>query len=164
MGHRNQQERFAHVSVIIVDYDMPGMNGIEFCRQLSEYPMKKIMLTGKATQAIAVEAFNGGLIDCFLLKHQEDISSTIREEVRIRQDDYFDDITSSVKFALSLQSPDPLDDDAFRDTFHRLRLKHNIVEYYLTARPEGVLMIRDDGSWMVMLVFDQTLLDDEMSS
>ena len=35
-------ERFRDVSVIIVDYYMDEMNGIDVCQQLSHLPMKKI--------------------------------------------------------------------------------------------------------------------------
>ncbi|TAK76547.1 MAG: response regulator, partial [Gammaproteobacteria bacterium] len=43
-----QPERLHEVSVLIVDYSMPEINGIELCRQLSRLPMKKILLTGEA--------------------------------------------------------------------------------------------------------------------
>lgn len=33
--------RYNEVSVIVVDYDMPHMNGIDMCRLLKEKPVKK---------------------------------------------------------------------------------------------------------------------------
>lgn len=158
-GVLQDRQRFAQVSVAIVDYGMPSMTGIEFCRQLQDLPLKKIMLTGRATYEIAVDAFNEGLIDCFLLKYHHDVSTVIREEIWVRQQEYFDELTGSVRFAMSLVPAAVLKDEVFQNTFQRLCVEHAIVEYYMTTYPNGLLMIRADGSWMVMLVYDQSLFE-----
>ena len=44
------------ISTVIVDYDMPSQNGIDFCRQLSDLPIKKVMLTGRADYKLAVDS------------------------------------------------------------------------------------------------------------
>ena len=33
-------DRFAEVSVLVVDYDMPGMDGLELCRRLQDAPLR----------------------------------------------------------------------------------------------------------------------------
>lgn len=60
--------RFHEPAIVIVDYSMPEINGIDFCKKIAKYPCKKIMLTGEADYEIAVNAFNEGLIDKFILK------------------------------------------------------------------------------------------------
>ena len=45
-------DRFAEVSVAIVDYDMPGENGMEICRRLRNHPVRTVMLTGKADEKL----------------------------------------------------------------------------------------------------------------
>jgi len=65
---RTKENRMDEVSVILVDYNMPGMNGLEFCRQLKSLPAKKILLTGEASEKVAVTAFNEGYIDCYIKK------------------------------------------------------------------------------------------------
>ena len=35
--------RFAEISVVIIDYAMPGMDGLEYCRQLENQHIKKIL-------------------------------------------------------------------------------------------------------------------------
>ena len=37
-----------YTSVVIVDYSMPGMNGLALLEQMAHIPVKKIMLTGQA--------------------------------------------------------------------------------------------------------------------
>ena len=61
-------KRFDQVSVIIVDQEMPGLKGLELCRELKNSPIKKLMLTGEVRDEQAVQAFNDGIIDKFVNK------------------------------------------------------------------------------------------------
>ena len=56
-------DRFRAVSVVVVDYDMPGLDGLEFCRRIEDPHVRKILFTGVADEKVAVAAFNDGLID-----------------------------------------------------------------------------------------------------
>ena len=44
-------QRFATPSVLVVDYSMPQMNGLEFCQAVRDLPCKKILFTGAAMAA-----------------------------------------------------------------------------------------------------------------
>ena len=50
---------------------MPDINGIEFCQNLKDKKVFKIMLTAEADSNIAIKAFNDGLINKFILKTTE---------------------------------------------------------------------------------------------
>ena len=65
----NYCERFRRISVVIVDYSMPSINGLDFCAQLIDPHIRKVMLTGVADEKIAVQAFNAGLIHRFIPKN-----------------------------------------------------------------------------------------------
>ena len=41
-------KRFAEVSVVVCDYAMPGMNGLELLEQIPDRAIKRILLTGVA--------------------------------------------------------------------------------------------------------------------
>jgi CheY-like chemotaxis protein len=60
------------IAVIFVDYLMPQMNGIEFCKTLKKIipalNPEYVMLTAEADEQLAVEAFNAGWINKFLVK------------------------------------------------------------------------------------------------
>src|SRR5947207_2988322 len=56
-------QRFNETTVLIVDYCMPRMNGIDFLRKLKDTSMMRILLTGETGVELAVEAFNENLID-----------------------------------------------------------------------------------------------------
>ncbi|TKC91110.1 response regulator [Trinickia terrae] len=60
--------RFEEVAAIVVDYEMPEMNGIEFLSSINNVACTKILLTGIAGDSEAVDAFNSGLIDFYLKK------------------------------------------------------------------------------------------------
>jgi len=58
------------LALIVSDYHMPGMNGIEFLEQVrkSSPDITRILLTGAADFAMALESINKGYIYRFLLK------------------------------------------------------------------------------------------------
>ena len=65
---RFDEVRIMEISVLIVDYEMPEMNGIEFCEKINNSSIKKILLTGYATPMDAVNAFNTNTIHYYLKK------------------------------------------------------------------------------------------------
>lgn len=79
------------ISVLVVDYSMPEMNGIEFFNKTKSFPAKKIMLTGEADNQIAVNAFNQGLIDRFIVKSGEKVNETLLQYVNELKAQYFID-------------------------------------------------------------------------
>ena len=73
------------------------MNGLEFCRNIQNLPIRKIMLTGRADTKLAVEAFNQKIIDKFLLKDvAEEIENTIYDALIEEQKVYFEKLSSSL--------------------------------------------------------------------
>ena len=55
-----------HPDVAVMDVAMPELNGMEFCRRITDPSIRKIVLTGKADEHVAVKSFNEGLIDRFI--------------------------------------------------------------------------------------------------
>jgi CheY-like chemotaxis protein len=85
-----QRQRFATPSVLVVDYSMPQMNGLEFCAAVAHLPCKKILFTGAADEKIAVSAFNRGLIDRYIKKSDDHALDILEMEVAALQESYFD--------------------------------------------------------------------------
>lgn len=82
-NHKNQ------ISVLVVDYSMPEINGVEFFERIKSYKSKKIMLTGSADITIALEAFNNGLIDKFLTKDVSNISVVLNDLINDVKKEFF---------------------------------------------------------------------------
>jgi len=145
-------ERFNEVSVLVVDYSMPGMNGIELCQHLSKHPGKKIMLTGQADQHIAIKAFNEGLIDKFILKSDPDAISYLNQSIVELQLEYFKAKTQSLLAAISAESGFSLRDASFIKMFKRICEQNSIVEFYLIESSGSFLMRDKEGrpTWLIV--------------
>ncbi len=58
-------EDAASFDLVVTDYKLVGMNGLELCRELRrlEIPLALVMLTGSGTEDLAVEALKLGVDD-----------------------------------------------------------------------------------------------------
>jgi len=151
----NDPMRFSTISVLVVDYDMPEMNGLELCRQLDDPHIRKILLTGVADERIAVQAFNDGLIDRFLMKSDTDIAARITRAIDDCQSRYFQQISTMLQSTLALKSPDFLFNPAFAEYFLALREAHDFVEYYYVESPSGFILLDEHGKLARLLVFSE---------
>lgn len=145
-------ERFRENSVVIVDYDMPQMNGIEFCKLLNNKNMKKILLTGVADEKVAVQAFNDNVIDKFIKKSDMDAVDHINEYIKGFQQDYFKTKTSLIKSTLNVEFYGFMIQPAFIDLFNKLIKEHKVREYYLTNNPSGYLMITANDKILHLII------------
>ncbi len=72
-------------AVVVSDFNMPGMNGVEFLRQIREVAPDtvRIMLTGFADVTIAINAVNDGAVFRFLTKpcSQEDLTVAVNDGI-----------------------------------------------------------------------------------
>lgn len=70
----NTPSRYPLVKTCVVDYAMPGTNGLQVLDALEDWPGSRVLLTGQADEQVAVKAFNNGLIDQFVPKQAPDIT------------------------------------------------------------------------------------------
>lgn len=147
-----QRNRFAQVSVAVVDYAMPQMNGLEFCRRLTGTQIKKIMLTGEADEAVAVEAFNQGLIDKFIIKNKADVDKTLIASIHELQKRNFQDLSAMLIQGLSTQPNSCLIDPVFVSFFNELVKSLSASDYYLIEASGSFLFMDQNGTltWLVV--------------
>jgi CheY-like chemotaxis protein len=150
----DDRSRHQRISVAIVDFDMPKMTGVEFCRAIRDLPVKTILLTGKAGLETAISAFNEGVIDCFLQKQDMNVSVALRREIKRLQEQYFEKISEPIKCALALERPSFVSDPNFVSLFDEIVESNAIVEYFVCACPPGIMMRDADGSESFLLVSD----------
>ena len=147
--------RFANPSVVVVDYAMPGMSGIEFLQHSSDLPIRKLLLTGKGDEKTAVKAFNQGIVDAFFMKQQPDLAETLACRISELQALYFGGATRLLKSALALEMTDFIGDHAFGRMFDAVLAQTGATEYCLLTEPQGVLMVAASGKASFMLVQDE---------
>lgn len=67
-------DRYALTQVVVVDFSMPGMDGLQVLQRLQDWSGSRVLLTGQADEQVAVQAFNRGLIDQFIAKQMPDMA------------------------------------------------------------------------------------------
>jgi len=147
--------RFKEITAIVVDYAMPGLNGLDFCRQINDRFIKKLMLTGEAGKELAVEAFNENSIDRFIMKSAPNLVETLLNSIKEQQTRYFlqlSEIILNRVISTSTQELAFLEDSVFVQLFNNYCKTNNIVEYYLLDNQGGFLMLDIYGkpSWLAV--------------
>ena len=145
-------ERFDRLSVVIVDYSMPTLNGLQFCEQIRDPQVGKVLLTGVADEKMAVEAFNAGIIDRFISKSHPLASEHISEYSREMQRIYFRSQTEQMLQTLRLAGPVFLDDPWVSSWVLRLMRRKNFCEYYMVSEPPGLLMVSPSGALQQLII------------
>jgi CheY-like chemotaxis protein len=152
------EKRFERFSVVVVDYDMPEIDGLEFCRRLENLPMRKVLLTGKANEKLAVQAFNEGIINRFIPKQDPRAMTLLQGTIREMQEDYFQDIGRLMEGALNIGPLHFLRDPFFAELFRKICADLKIVEYYLCSSPDGIVLLDGNGTVTLLLVCsDETM-------
>lgn len=145
-------QRFTEVSVVLVDYDMPGIDGLELCRSLQGSAVKRILFTSDADVELVVQAFNEGIIERYISKSDPDRIHQIGQAIRCLQDAYFDQISDQVVDALAVDRPDFLNDVRFAEFFSSLCSQYGFVEHYLQEQPRGLMLLDAHGGMAQLLV------------
>ena len=146
-------DRFHRNSVVVVDYAMPSMNGLEFCAALTDPHIRKAMLTGVADEKLAVEAFNAGLIHRFIPKQTVDPINLVHGFVTELLNEYFNQYSARLKTTLAIDPPGFLTDADVARFVEDLMEKEGLVEYYLVDDPPGLMMLKADGEiWRLAIL------------
>lgn len=153
-------DRFLMPSVVVIDYSMPEMSGLEYCVSLTNPYVKKILLTGRANTDLAVQAFNEGLIDQFISKKDPQLAQKLNRSIASLQHQYFNRSFKLLTDPVVANSQSRfLTNPEFIEFFNILRTEHGIVEYYLIDMPySGFLLLDVKGRVSLVLIMSQVAL------
>jgi CheY-like chemotaxis protein len=156
-------KRFNQVSTIVVDYDMPALNGLELCEQINSSHIQKVLLTGAADEELAVQAFNRGLIQHFIRKQDPQALDLLDQYISESQQRYFKTLTQGLVRQIDADST-AIADPVFIDLFKKITQEHDICEYYLLEGTGSFLMLDAQGHPSALFTFTEELLgqNDEM--
>lgn len=142
--------RFEEIAAVVVDYDMPEIDGIRFLSSIGEIECTKILLTGAAGYREAVEAFNAGLIDVYLRKTEVDLPRKLA-----------DALTAAKKAHCASRGYIGVHDigTAYSDPsvvrlIDELSARENLVEYYWRPQQNAVLMFDAASQPSVFIAWD----------
>lgn len=147
------------IAVMIVDYNMPGMNGLELCAQLAHLPIKKILLTGQADFQSAISAFNQGTINYFICKDDPNIDVLLAESVTRLSMDYFKNKTQHLANHIESDYQLPQSDPAFAEFFQSLCKEKKIREFYLADKNGGMLLVDENNESHYLVIHSDHSLD-----
>lgn len=147
-----QRERFGIPSVLVADFYMPGMNGLDFFRALQHLPCKKILLAGAGEERIAVDALNEGWIDRYVRKQDADVLPQLEGQIGAMRQAWFLDQARTERELLALHDYSFLRCPRLAAVVQALYQRHGFVEHYIFPGPNGLLLIDAAGEAQLMVV------------
>jgi response regulator RpfG family c-di-GMP phosphodiesterase len=146
------------ISAIIVDQNMPWMNGIELCKKLSHLPFKKILLTGSVTEDEVISAFNNKIIDCYIRKNADNFIEEVKSHVKLLSEKYLSEKSSPLLAHLEADKKLHFSDPEFMTFFSEWCSKNNIVKYFVIDKVGNMRVINDKDEISNFVVYtDDTL-------
>lgn len=148
--------RFHLTGVLIVDYNMPGLNGLELLKRINDCPARRVLLTGVADAEVAVRAFNSGLIQKFIPKNTPDLYGEIRRSSNDMHTNVCEHIGHLVRGTLRNDQIELLHDQR---VIEGLLAKVNELmwtEWVVVGEPFGVLGMAHEGplQWLQLETYD----------
>ncbi len=155
----DNSDKIKDIAVIIVDYKMPGISGIDLCRELVSIPAKKILLTGYADFQEAVHAFNEGIINCFICKDDSNIDVSLTNNINNLTREYFIERTLPLLNHIESDFKLPHSDKIFVNFFEELCKDHKVKEYYLADKNGSIIMLTTDNLIKYFIIHTDRTLD-----
>jgi CheY-like chemotaxis protein len=152
------------IAVAVIDYDMPGMNGVELATQFTDSPIGKIILTMKGDEKLAVQAFNKHLIDQFIFKTPDskmykDLLPAI-EALKLR---YFDRLSRNITDALGEPFKKLLKSANFQKVFDQVYKESSAIEYYLIDQHGSFLFLDKEANSTWLIVRDDSVIQEQIA-
>ena len=149
---RDHPEKTNLLSVLIIDYDMPYMNGIDVCKKYQDKTFKKILLTGQANEDDAIRAFNEGLIDGYINKGDVDLSEKLLSLIKETQNKFFSDVSKYFYSDFSSEESEIFKMDSVKSAIQEFVYHNHITEYYYIKLANS-FVLRDEKQNLWKLVF-----------
>lgn len=155
MGHIHNSHRHDEVSVVVVDYDMPELDGLSLCARINDSHVKKVLLTGMFNDKSIVDAFDKGLVDGYIEKGDRNLVDKILAFLQQHQYAYFSEMKRQF-YASDVNLPSFMSDAVFAQFYLALCERLKIREYYLTVSPAGMLMMgNSNDDYYHLLVYTE---------
>ncbi|WP_434109881.1 response regulator [Paraburkholderia caffeinilytica] len=144
-----RDSRFTEVAAVVVDYDMPGLSGVEFLSSISNLRCAKVLLTGVADETVAVKAFNAGIVDLYLRKTDADSANRL---VHFLKDARNRHCSESGWLGLG-ENGTTYCDPRTKRVIDEIVAAEGIVEYYWRPEQNAILMFDRAGQPSVFLAW-----------
>lgn len=90
---QENRNRHEEITVSIIDYQMPEMNGLSLAEKMQSLPIQKILLTGNLEGTKAIDGFNNNLIQKYIQKASNDAYKNLSKYTKELSISYFEQLT-----------------------------------------------------------------------
>jgi len=154
----DNKNRYNEISVVIIDYNMPEIDGFSLAKKIHGFSAKKLLLTGKVETNQAIKAFNDHLIQSYVKKFDDCMEEKLIAYLKKLTYEYFQTLTSPLLSYLEVDHKLPQSDPVFINFFKRFCEENSIVEYYLIDKQGSVLLINEKGeSFCLVMQSDKAI-------
>ncbi len=145
LSYAKDKEKNKLISVVIVDYSLSCEDSLDFCRIAKSIGLRVIMLTGIATDKVAVNAFNEGIIDRFVSKHEENLFLTLNRIVEEEKMSFFENLHSKIIPYFFSDTNLTVNNREYFKKFNDLLKKSEAIEYYMIDHKGSCVFIDPIG-------------------
>lgn len=150
------QPCYQDISVLLIDYHMPDIQGIDFLKKIQHLPIKYALITGERDYNIAIDAFNAGLVDAYVRKDDPDFARKIQRITRDLEWKYFTELSD---IFTKISDFSFLTNSSLLSNFMTILEDRNITEFYLSHVDGNFTMINKDNKKMHLLIRTKAQLE-----
>ncbi len=144
----NASNGVSDISVVLIDYHLPTMKGIDLLYRIKQAPYKKILITGEQDYTIGINALNEGLIDAYIRKDDSNFLNKLNILVSDLEWRYFTELSSASYYISELEY---LKDSNLFEKFSQIIFENNISSFFL-VNMEGDFSILNNNEGQNFLV------------
>ena len=156
-------KRHEEITVMVIDYHMPEMDGFALAEAAQNIPAKKILLTGKAQESEAIIGFNRNLIQRFVQKAEEKMTAKLTSYLEELTVQYFEKLTFPLLSYLEAEAVLPQSDPVFIKFFESYQKENNIKEYYLIDKQGSLLCVDSQNNRFCLAIQSSPGIDNWLS-
>lgn len=147
----NILERKERISVVVADYNMPGLTGLDIFNKMRDRNTYKILHTGAADESFGLKQLNDGRIHNYFRK-SDDLESLILK-IYCGENIYFESLYKNNYDKVRQSSLKVIfESEVFKETVKNLIHDNNIEEYYLLDDNGSYFMLNQTGQEYTLLV------------
>lgn len=140
-GNPLDGERFSRAAVMLVDYGLSGMTGLDLVREFDGHPARRILYSGMSDVDCVEKALRDGVLDRFIAKHDPNFLERLEGAVEELAWAFFIERGREV-----LSAPvELLSSPGVARLLADLRDRFGCVEHYLFRDFSGFLLLDEEG-------------------
>ncbi len=143
--HFRDWRRFRVSTVVVMDYKMPGMSGLQILAELGPSPASKVMLTGQADRNIGIDALNRPLIHKFVEKSVPDLVSVVQTSYDDMHVAACERLSPLVRPLLAQPQQEVLQDEQVATALWKIVHELKWVEHLVIGQPFGLIGTTEEG-------------------